>query len=115
MFNDLARPNTFETLQVGGIGIRVEIDETYLNKRKLQSAPFARASSMADRADHVVRRWAWGAVEGIGRAAGGHCIVVLLDVDLDHPRGMPALMEALLRHVRPGSRIIHDDWGAYLF
>jgi hypothetical protein len=54
-------------------------------------------------------RWVWGAVERAGRSAGGQVAVTLLAADLDHPRGAAALRDALLRHVAPGSRIIHDS------
>ena len=100
-------------LIIGGLGIVVEIDESHISRSKPQSAPFRRAR-LAERRDAArVERWVWGAVERAGRAAGGQATVVLLDVDLDHPRGAPALREVLLRCVAPGSRIVHDDWGAY--
>jgi hypothetical protein len=98
---------------VGGVGIIVEIDESHISRCKPQSAPF-RAARMAERREAGrTARWVWGAVERAGRSAGGQAAVTLLAADLDHPRGAPALRDALLRHVAPGSRIIHDDWGAY--
>ena len=101
------------SFMVGGLDIVVEIDESLMARSKPQAMPFARAAAMDRRRLGIVRRWAWGAVERVGRAAGGQAAVVLLDADVDHPRGRQALVNALLQCVRPGSRIIHDDWGAY--
>ncbi len=40
-------------------------------------------------------------------------VFFLLPSNVAKPRGAAALRAALLRFVRPGSRIVHDDWGAY--
>ena len=92
--------------QVGRDGVIVEIDETLLNKLKPASAAF-----------HRLRRrraqfWAWAAVERHG-ITEGRCIIILLAADIDHPRGLDALKDCLQKYVAQGSRIVHDDWGAY--
>ena len=90
---------------VGGPNIKVKIDETYLNRPKRS------ALSILGR-PRPAARWLWGAVSDDGLASG-EVALLLLPTDLSKPRGMPALHEALLRCVAPGSIIIHDDWGAY--
>jgi len=98
---------------VDGLGIRVQIDASHLLRAKPQSAPFGRACAAQIRAGEQQARWVWGAQEGAERDAGGQCVIILLDADLDQPCGAAALRQALLENVAAGSRIIHDDWGAY--
>ena len=90
--------------KVGGLGIKVKVDETYLNRPKRCAAPFRRLPA-AD------ARWLWGAVSDDGLLAGEVLFVLLPDTA--NARGAEALRNALLNCVAPGSIIIHDDWGAY--
>ena len=112
MAYDLLHGPRGDGYQVGGPGIRVEIDESFVGKVKRTAAPFHAAAAARER-DGLVQRWLWGAVEGIGRACGGDAVVVVLPYDLESPRSAEVLAQVLVQNVRPGSRIIHDDWGAY--
>jgi hypothetical protein len=94
--------------QVGGPGVRVEIDETLIQRGKPRSHPF----QVARRSRKRHQLWLWGAVAGDRGYEHGEVAFVALD-SLDHPRGRDALQAALLATVRPGSIVIHDDWGAY--
>lgn len=95
------------SVRVGSPGQRVFVDETLLNKRKPAAAPYARVS-----APHLDKQiWLWGAVAEHGFGEGQ--VMYLLLTDLNNPRSAPSLERALLACVQPGSRIVHDDWGAY--
>ena len=86
MVCDLLHGPRGDGYQVGGPGIRVEIDESFVGKVKRTAAPFHAAAAARER-DGLVQRWLWGAVEGIGRACGGDAVVVVLPYDLESPVG----------------------------
>ena len=92
--------------RVGGENVIVQVGETLLNRKKPVSALFQRCRRRR------TQLWAWGAVERIG-ISSGRFVIILLEADIDHPRGQEALRACLEKYVSPGSRIIHDDWGAY--
>ena len=93
--------------QIGGHGSTVKIDETLLNRGKKRSAPFARARACAG----WTQIWLWGAVVTVGPEQGTFIGVMLNSID--QARGAIELKNVLLRTLRPGTRVIHDDWGAY--
>lgn len=92
--------------KVGGPGIRVKVDEAFLNRPKRCALPFRHSARQANSA-----RWLWGAVSDDGLVTGD--VSLLLLPDADAPRGAMRLRAALLKCVEPGSIVVHDDWGAY--
>ena len=93
--------------QVGGPGVVVQVDESFINKGKPATSPFHCA-----RHERRTARWVWGAVgeDGLGT---GDVYITLLPEDVSSPRGAPYLRSLLLALVAPGSIVVHDDWGAY--
>jgi hypothetical protein len=94
--------------RIGGPGQRVEMDETLIQRTKPWSQPFQKARRTRKR--H--QTWLWGAAASDDGYRHGEVVFVPL-LDLEHPRGRVALQAALLATVRPGSIVLHDDWGAY--
>ncbi len=94
-------------LPIGGHNVIVQVDETMLNRGKPRAAPF----QLARHAAGFTPLWLWGATTEGGMTCGEVSFVLLRS--LDKPRGVAALRKALLATVRPGSIIVHDDWGAY--
>ena len=95
-----------EVFQIGGDNVIVEIDETLLNRLKPVSAAFQR---LRRRRQQI---WAWGAIERLGMETG-RFLILILEADLDKPRGVDSLKACIEKCVAKGSRIVHDDWGAY--
>ena len=110
MAEDVLEERAGAAFRVGGHGLRVEVDESLLNRGKPRSHPFA----VARAAHGWCQRWVWGAV--CPDSAGDEVSMVMLPEISDETvasRGVLALTAALLACVAPGSIVIHDDWGAY--
>jgi hypothetical protein len=85
-----------EQRRIGGVGLTVEIDESLIYSRKNHVGRLLNAEQE--------QRWIFG---GICRETG-HCFITAV---LD--RKANTLLEALISHVEPGTRVISDGWKAY--
>ena len=106
---DTVRSGPIGGLDAEGNRIRVQADETLLNKRK---------PSRLTRVARPQRRqlWLWGAVEE-GNTPNFVFEVLKLPEDAadGRPRGKKELRGVIQRCIRPGTELVTDSWKAYMF
>ncbi|KAH7671583.1 hypothetical protein AAVH_42617 [Aphelenchoides avenae] len=86
---------TENPIQIGGPGVFVEIDETFLARRKYQRGRV--------RKNHG--QWIFG---GVTRGDASQCFMVPVE-----KRNADTLLPIIQKHVRPGSIVVSDLWKAY--
>ena len=98
--NDDAHMVTFDSVQLGGPGVEVQIDESAFDKRKYH------------RGHSVETKWVFGGVEitptADGKKKGGRFFSVVVP-----NRTRETLQRVIKQFIKPGTKIVSDGWAAY--